>query len=413
MKLFDQYRGLRREVYVLFFGRVVTNLGAMVWPLLTLIMNQKLGMSASTVAVVMVLSGVVLLPMNLLGGRLADRLNKKKIIIVCDSISVAFYVILGIVPLSVASLPLMLVAAACQSMEGPAYDALLADLTLTRDRERAYSLLYLGANIGLVLSPTIAGFLFKRALWLAFIISGASIACSTVLIQRRLRDIRPVDETGAAAKYQASRHGDSLASVMRDNPAVLLYILVMGLYFTVYQQFGYLIPLDLGRVHGEDGALIFGTVNSLNCLIVIACTPLITHWFRRVWDTGKTLAGILLQSAGFAVFALGLGRIPIYYVAMLLFTWGEIFSTVAQGPYLSSRVPASHRGRVNGLISVVVSATTGAGQLVTGRLYDTLGSPAAWTFTLAADAVALALCLALILRDRRRYPGLYAKETQA
>ncbi len=412
MNLLTQYRGLRREVYVLFFGRIVTNLGAMVWPLLTLILNQKLGMSASAVAVLMLFSGAVLLPMNLVGGRLADRFDKKRIIVVCDSVSIVFYITLGLVPLSLASLPLMVAAAAFQTMEGPAYDALLADLTLTKDRERAYSLLYLGANLGLVLSPTIAGFLFKRALWLAFIISGLAIGCSTLLIAFQLKDTAPLTETGGEAAYQTDRKGDSLVRVMRDNPAVLLYIAVMALYYTAYQQFGYLMPLDLGRVHGEDGALIFGTVNSLNCLIVILCTPLITHGFRRLWDTRKTLAGLLLQSAGFAVFALALGHIPFYYVSMVLFTWGEVFATVAEGPYLSSRIPASHRGRVNGLISVAISLTTGAGQLVTGRLFDTRGSGAAWAFTLAADTAALGLCLWLILWDRRRYPGLYGKEVR-
>ena len=410
MNLLNQYRGLRKEVYVLFFGRVVTNLGAMVWPLLTLIMNQKLGMSASLVAVVSVIASALLLPMNLLGGRLADRFNKKKIIVICDSVSIAFYLLLGILPLRVASLPLMLVAAACQSMEGPAYDALLADITLTRDRERAYSLMYLGMNLGMVLSPTLAGFLFKRALWLAFIISGLSIGLSTLLIALLLKDITPVEETGGIAEYQAARQGDSLLKVMRDNPAVLLYILIMGLYYTAYGQFGYLMPLDLGRVHGEDGALIFGTVNSLNCLIVITCTPVITHLFRKLWDTRKTVVGVALQAAGFGVFALLLGHVPAYYLSMVLFTWGEIFATVAEGPYLSSRVPASHRGRVNGLIAVAMAVTTGAGELVTGRLFDTLGSGAAWAFTLGVDAAALVLCLYLARRDRRRYPGLYKGE---
>ena len=410
MNLLNQYRGLRKEVYVLFFGRVVTNLGAMVWPLLTLIMNQKLGMSASLVAVVSVIASALLLPMNLLGGRLADRFNKKKIIVICDSVSIAFYLLLGILPLRVASLPLMLVAAACQSMEGPAYDALLADITLTRDRERAYSLMYLGMNLGMVLSPTLAGFLFKRALWLAFIISGLSIGLSTLLIALLLKDITPVEETGGIAEYQAARQGDSLLKVMRDNPAVLLYILIMGLYYTAYGQFGYLMPLDLGRVHGEDGALIFGTVNSLNCVIVITCTPVITHLFRKLWDTRKTVVGVALQAAGFGVFALLLGHVPAYYLSMVLFTWGEIFATVAEGPYLSSRVPASHRGRVNGLIAVAMAVTTGAGELVTGRLFDTLGSGAAWAFTLGVDAAALVLCLYLARRDRRRYPGLYKGE---
>ena len=43
MHFFSQYRGLRRENYVLFFGRIVTNMGSMVWPMLTMILNQKLG----------------------------------------------------------------------------------------------------------------------------------------------------------------------------------------------------------------------------------------------------------------------------------------------------------------------------------------------------------------------------------
>ena len=50
MKLFDQYRGLRKEIYILFFGRVVTNLGSMIWPVMTMILSQKLGLSASEIS---------------------------------------------------------------------------------------------------------------------------------------------------------------------------------------------------------------------------------------------------------------------------------------------------------------------------------------------------------------------------
>ena len=39
--LFSQYRGLRKEVYILFFGRIVTNMGSMVWPMLTMILKDR------------------------------------------------------------------------------------------------------------------------------------------------------------------------------------------------------------------------------------------------------------------------------------------------------------------------------------------------------------------------------------
>jgi len=407
MRLFDQYKNLRRENYVLFFGRIVTNLGAMVWPMLTLILNQKMGMSASTVAVIMVVAGIILLPVSLLGGRLADRYNKKNVIVICDTISVVFYIICGIIPLSNISIVLMLLAAACQSMEGPAYDSLIADITMTEDRERAYSLQYLGANLGMVLSPTIAGFLFRNALWLAFIISGVAIGCSTLLIYFRVNDITPAKETSTISEYQTDRSGAGLLTILKENPVILLFVIAMALNTSAYRQFSYLMPLDMGRVHGEDGALIFGTVNSLNCLIVIAFTPLITTWFSRMAETKKTFIGFLLQTAGFILFASMLGHIPWYYVAIFIFTWGEIFTTIASGPYISTRVPASHRGRINGVISVVMAIFMSVSQIVTGRLFDTLGSTAAWIFTYGMDACAIALCVWLIAVDRRRYPKLY------
>ena len=45
MNLISQYKGLRKENYVLCFGRFVTAMGAMVRPMLTMILSQKLGMN--------------------------------------------------------------------------------------------------------------------------------------------------------------------------------------------------------------------------------------------------------------------------------------------------------------------------------------------------------------------------------
>ena len=70
MHFFSQYRGLRRENYVLFFGRIVTNMGSMVWPMLTMILNQKLGMSAGNIAILTAVFGILMMPATLFGGKL-------------------------------------------------------------------------------------------------------------------------------------------------------------------------------------------------------------------------------------------------------------------------------------------------------------------------------------------------------
>ena len=405
----SQYGGLRREIYILFFGRVVTNLGSMVWPMLTMILSQKLGFTAGSISFLMVIAMLAMMPANLLGGRLADRCNKKNVIVVCDTISIVCYVICALIPLGLPSVALMVAAGICQSMENPSYDALIADLTTTADRERAYSLEYLGANLGLVLSPTIAGLLFKDYLWLSFLISGAAIACSTVLIFFRIRDIHPEKDESAQAVYQTARGGESLAAILKENRLLLLYLLSSAICWAAYGQYSFLMPLDMGRIHGETGALIFGTVSSVNCVVVVIFTPFITRLFARVTEPGKILIGQGLMAVGYVLFLVFLGFIPIYYAAMLLFTWGEIFLTISGGPYLSRRIPASHRGRINGLSAVLGAVINGGLNLSVGAAYDKAGSDAAWTLVLALLGAAILLTVALRLRDRKQYPALYEK----
>ena len=410
MKLINQYRGLRREIYILFFGRIVTNLGSMIWPVLTMILSQKLGFSAGEIAYYFVGFSVIALPATLIGGRIADRFNKKWIIVVCDSVSVLCFLICAAIPLGIGTILLFMIAGLFQNVEYPAYDALFADLSATKDRERAYSLEYLGGNLGLVLSPTIAGLLFRDYLWLSFLISGISIGLSTILIAVLIRDVTPVRDTGEASAYQAKKEGASIFAILRENPLLLLYLLCAILYGAAYGQYNFIMPLDMAAVHGDDGAFIFGTVTSFNCITVVLFTPIITKLFTRIRDTGKMVIGRILVFAGYLVFLLLLGFIPGYYLAMLIFTWGEIFSTVSEGPYVSSRIPASHRGRINGIMSVAYTVVGGAVDLFVGQLYDRAGSTWTWAVILGVTFASAAVAIILKARDKKAYPKLYIEE---
>ncbi|MBO2517691.1 MAG: hypothetical protein CW338_10585 [Clostridiales bacterium] len=409
MKLFSQYRGLKKENYILFFGRLVTNLGSMVWPMLTLMLTEKLGYSATGASLVMIMSGVIMLPVSLLGGTLADRRNKKSIIITCDIISVSLYLLCACIPFSNVSLLLIITAAACQNLEHPAYNGIIADITLTRDRERAYSLQYLGMNIGFVAAPTIAGFLFRDYLWLCFLISGIAIGISTLLIWLKVKDITPLEEHSKEAEYQQVKGKESLMKVLFSSGALILYLIVSGLYHGAYMQYSYLMPIDLSARHGSAGSVIFGTITSVNCITCVLMTPLLTRLFAKYSHPFKTLLGVFFLGAGFALFLLPFNLIPLYYAATFLFTLGEIFSTIASGPYLSHRVSAAHRGRINGFFSLLQGLFQGVCMFVTGLLYDNTGSSRIpWIFVLCVLGCAVLLCLILIKADRRRYPLLYS-----
>ncbi|MBQ3931587.1 MAG: MFS transporter, partial [Firmicutes bacterium] len=339
--------------------------------------------------------------------KLADRFNKKNIIVYFDILSIICYITCGLVPLSYITIGLFFIAGIGQNLEGPSYNALLADLSTTADREKAYSLMYLGGNLGLVLSPTIAGLLFKNYLWLSFIISGVAIGCSTVLIALKIKDITPEKDTSEESVYQKSRSDVSIFTVLKENKVVVLFCVAIALYYAAYHQYGYLMPLDMGKVHGENGAALYGTVSSLNCIVVVIFTPIITRMFQKIINTRKILIGQALVLVGYVTFLLFLGRIAFYYIAMLLFTWGEIFTTISEGPYTSTRMPASHRGRINGFNSVLNFVLQSASQLSVGALYDNYGSTAAWTLVIGIVVAAMVLTVILIKLDRKAYPKLY------
>ena len=407
MKIISQYKGLRRENYILCFGRLVTAMGSMIWPMLTMILSQKMGMSAEHIAWIMAVVGILALPANLIGGKMADHFNKKMNIVYLDMISVVCYVICAVTPLTEKSIVVMFIAATCQSMEHPSYNALTADITVTEDRERAYSLQYLCSNLGFVMSPTIAGFLLRDYLWLAFLISGSAIGCSAVLILFLVKDITPVRDTSQKAVYQAERKGEGLRTVLKENKMIVLYLLAVSGYFATYQMYNYLMPLDLARLHGDSGAVIFGSITSVNCVVVVLCTPLFTRMFPQVTETVKTLLGQVLLVAGFGIFLLCLGRIPFYYVAMIVLTWGEVFSTLAESPYLTKRMPASHRGRINGLAEVLRTGITSVYQLLIGFVYKAGGSETAWVAVLILGVFFVILCVVLTVKDRKVYKNLY------
>ena len=75
MNIFKQYSGLRREMYVLFFGRIVTNLGSMVFPLLTLILSNKLHMDAASIASLLLFMSIAQFPTIYVAGYLADHVT--------------------------------------------------------------------------------------------------------------------------------------------------------------------------------------------------------------------------------------------------------------------------------------------------------------------------------------------------
>lgn len=408
MKFLSQYKGLRRELYILLIGRMMTNMGSMVWPMFTLILNGKLGLDATTIALCFILYGIVSIPLTLAGGKLADRFNKRNIIVLCDLVSIASFIYCSAVPISISAILIFAVASLFQAVEWPSYDALVADFSTPENREKAYSLNYLGSNLGLVLSPTIGGLLFKNHLNLAFLINGLAIAFSTVFIFFGIKDVHRESSTGRQGIYEAEiDKGLSAVKWVLTSRVAVVFIASSAIAGSVYSMYNYLMPLDLGAIYPENGSLIFGSMSSVNCLVVIVFTALLTSLFSKVREAGRMILGETLIFLGFLVFVLLAGRPIFCYVAIVIFTWGEILNAISASPFISKRIPASHRGRITSIQHVAGSIIAGVVQFLIGSTYDNFGSYRAWAVVLGLSAVSISLLAVMSAWDRKDFRALY------
>lgn len=404
MKIFRMYQGLKREVYILCFGRFVTAMGGLIWPMLTLILKSKLGFNAEQVALWFLMFGVLQLPFALVGGRLTDKYNKRDLIVVFDLISVVLYVITAILPLSTGSLCIYFLGSLFQHVEWSAYDALIAELTNSHEREKAYSLQYLANNLGVVFAPTLGGLLFNHYLWLSFLIAGMAVLSSTILIYHFVP--RESEKAENDNTYEEQVEG-TLRDVIKTRKILLIYIVITCVCYLIYGQFNYLLPIQMDEVFLERGAVFFGMLTSINGAVVICFTPILTQITLKWSDLERISLGVLLEVIGLCSFFFYQNKLPPYIISMIVFTLGEILEALGNKPYISKRIPSSHRGRFIAINNILTTATSSVGNTVIGKIVVLYTFKEGWIAVSVIGAGLLILLAVYRGLDRKRFELLY------
>lgn len=411
VSIFSQYSGLSKSAYVIFFARIITNMGAFIWPLLTLILSRKIGYSASTIAIISLSIGVLYLPATVLGGKLADKYDRKKIIIIFDSLSVIFFISCAFIEPSNLMTVLFVLAGLFANMEGPAFEALIADSTKPQEREKVYSLSYLGHNLGFIVGATVGGLLFEKYLSLAFIIDGLTTLSSTILIILFVNVLKTDDLKDDEKNEYENHASDDVSSldILRERKSILIQLLVFVLAAFIYDQWSFTLPLYMETIFLDKGAQYFGLLASFNGLIVILFTPIMTRILEKLNELPKIIIGLLLYSLSFLI----IRNVVVYwvfFVMMFAFTIGEIINMLGSSPYISRRVPASHRGRINSYRNIGYFIGGIGGRVIMGWLIDTFSYATAFTVLGGIGVISATIVYFNYKLDKKIFPKLYEEK---
>ena len=199
--------------------------------------------------------------------------------------------------------------------------------------------------------------------------------------------------------------------VLKQRPVLIGMLLIGCMASMPSNLMGILLPLQLKDALGEGGATIFGYLNSLNGFVVIVFTPVLTILLKRFTEIPKAVLGLLLFVAGIGIFSLG-NVVPVLFVGMFVFTLGEVVSVLGGNPYNSRRIPASHRGRVGGISSVVHSLFSSLTQyLISGILFLSDNNyRLIWMVFICCGLAAAGLYVSMYGPDKRTFPKLYERQ---
>lgn len=380
-KLFNPYRGLPKEVYVIFVSKIIMAVGCFVFPLLTLIMTQKIGLSKQSTGFYIMISGFIYAPAAIIGGKLTDIIGRKMIIVGVGGLSAFLYICCAFIKPSIAMVYLIMVAGALIMMAMPAEDSIIADLTTPDQRTGAYSLTYMGWNIGFSIGPVLGGFLYKNHLPVVFlgdaITTLIGLFLIAIFVRETIGDIKQVKvEEDSENNLEAVEEG-SIIKVLFARPILIYFALAAIIYNFVYAQWSYLLPMQLNEIFTNDGAQYYGLIASFNGIVVMVCTPIVTKVFAKTKHLKMIVYGGFMYAVGFGMFGL-IKQLPMFFVGCFLFTLGEIILAISCTPFISEHTPASHRGRMNAVLPLIFGIGGTIGPMLTGLYLSGHSISSAW-----------------------------------
>jgi MFS family permease len=388
-----EYMGLDRSIYVLFAARIVNRMGDFVQLFLVFYLTTRLGFDEAAAGRFIMLTGLMNGVGILLGGYFSDRINRKTVLVFCQTVLAVSYLICGFLPISMAVPWLIFISSSFRGATWPVTTAMVTDLTEDMERKRAFSLLYLGTNIGVAVGPIIAGLLFANHLNWIFWGDAATTLFAAVAVLFLVPDTKPTKEKieeNLASRSDGERAEEGrFFSVFLKRPALITYLLIASLISFVYSQHQFSLPLQINDIFTAKGPKTYGYIMTSNALIVLLFTAPLTYITKRAKPmTNMAIAGLLyFFGFGMILFIQSLG---MFIVSTCIWTFGEILMVTNSNVFVASHTPITHRGRFNGMITWIHGIGFALSPWISGWIIDVKGVSSIWPIVSAVAAVGAA-----------------------
>lgn len=409
---YREYIQLPRPVWALAGARFVNAIGAYVYPFLTLLLTDRIGFNKEEAGRILMIAMVMVVPGSLLGGVLADRLGRKRLIVIAQILAALCIGIIGFIPLDRNIVWFILAEHFFSGLMMPASSAATYDLTTVKNRKAAFSLLYLAFNLGFAVGLLLGGLLYESNVRWLFLGDAGTTFLSLIFIILLLPETLPSVRKKMAAEENASvsepapilapgekaAEGSALSLLFR-HPLLLGFVVLMIVPWFIYSQQSFTMPMFTKELYPENGALLYGKVMSFNALLVVFLTIPLIRITRKLKPITNVALHALLYGLGFGMLAL-FHSPAAFYLSVFVWTCGEVIGTTNIQVFTANHTPSSHRGRFSSILPLISGTGRAVSPWITGIFLLTRPTGDVWVLCFFLGIAAAVSFLFLGLSDR-------------
>ena len=395
MNIFNTYKGLPKSIYALFCVQIINRFGDFVFPFLSLLLTQKLNFSYTITGMIVMVTSLVAMPAALLGGKFADQVSRRKTYFIGQGLAALAVLLCGIIKNPLIIVGLLIISAFFNGFVRPTLSAIIADELTPEKRQIGSSLTYLGINIGVVIGPIVAGFLFNNYISLLYILDALTSFIAIIIFYIYIEESKPKKEVKEEKNLKEKEAEGNLLQILIKRPQLSLFLIFNMFYSFAYTQIIFSGPMMLNEVFGAEGTKRFGYLMSINAITCISLTVIvitITKKFRTL--TNVIFAGIF-YAIGFGMIGIIGDSFFLYIISTILWTIGEIIASTNNGVYIANNSPKNFRARISAASNLTYAFSTAVATSCVGRFMDYYGVKEVWTLVFIVASIGVILMTGL------------------
>ena len=376
MKTKDKKENSLKNFYILWSTQSLSQLGSSITAFaLTLWLYEKTGSALSTAALTICTYAPYVL-MSIFAGALTDRFNKKKTMLVCDTLAalctLTVFLLYKTGSLAIWHLYLInAVSGLMNTVQQPASEVMMT-LIVPKDRyQKTSGLQNLSRSLNSVLNPVIATALYSLAgLDMVIAVDLTSFVVAFVALAGFIR----VAEVKKESKEKTLTLAKEGLAFLKSKPMILTLILFMSGVNLVASAFNATLPAYV-IPNPKGGSAMLGVITSASGLAMIVGSLLVS-FLPKPKDRVKMIYITMLISLGSENFILAFAREPYLWVLAQVIGWilVPVMSTNLE-VILRNSVPVDLQGRVYACRNTFQFFTIPIGLFLGGFLVDHVCEP--------------------------------------